>query len=197
MDSERPVPVRDMRASDADRERVAELLHEAVTDGRLTLEEHAERIEAVYRARTLGELTAFTRDLLPAEQQPFKVDAQNLVALFGSQRREGRWVVPARLPVAALFGTVELDLRQAILQRRHITLDVSALCGRLRLIVPEGVEVRVTGRAVLSTARDGRRQDLPQEGPLVEVTGTLLLGSVKVVRPRRPWRASLRRGRRS
>ncbi len=186
-----------MRASDADRERVAELLHEAVTDGRLTLEEHSERIEAVYQARTLGELTSFTRDLLPPEQQPFKIDARSLVALFGSQRREGRWVVPAKLPVAALFGTVELDLRQAILQRKHITLDVSALCGRLRLIVPDGVEVRVTGRAVLSTARDARRQDLPEEGPLVEVTGTLLLGSVKVVRPKRPWRASLRRGRRS
>ena len=98
-----------MRASDADRERVAELLHEAVTDGRLTLEEHAERIEAVYRARTLGELTAFTRDLLPAEQQPFKVDAQNLVALFGSQRREGRWVVPAR-PVAAPGCTMWVPL---------------------------------------------------------------------------------------
>jgi len=186
-----------MRASDADRERVAEILHQAVSDGRLTMEEHAERVEGVYRARTLGELTAFTRDLLPAEQQPFKVDAQNLVALFGSQRRDGRWVVPAKLPVAALFGTVELDLRQAILQRRHITLDVSALCGRLRLIVPDGVEVRITGRTVLSTARDGRRYDLPEEGPLVEVTGTLLLGSIKVVRPKRPWRPSLRRARRS
>lgn len=185
-----------MRASDADRERVAELLHEAVTDGRLTLEEHSERIEGVYRARTLGELTAFTRDLLPEEQQPFRVDAQSLVALFGSQRRDGRWVVPAKLPVAALFGTVELDLRQAILQRKHITLDVSALCGRLRLIVPDGVAVRVTGRTVLATARDGRPQH-PQEGPVVEVTGTLLLGSVKVIRPRRTWRDSLRRARRS
>jgi hypothetical protein len=50
---------------------------------------------------------------------------------------------------------------------------------------------------VLSTARDGRRYDLPEEGPLIEVTGTLLLGSIKVVRPRRPWRPSLRRVRRS
>ncbi|GAA3199976.1 DUF1707 domain-containing protein [Actinocorallia longicatena] len=178
---------RDMRASDADRERIAELLHEAVSDGRLTLEEHSERIERVYQAKTLGELTAFTRDLLPEEQQPFRIDGRALLALFGSSKREGRWVVPAKLPVAALFGTIELDLTDAILQRKHITLDVSALGGRLRLIVPDGVEVRITGRTVLATKdlRNPKPGPNAAEGPVVEVTGTLLLGSVKVVRPKR------------
>ncbi|MFD0349018.1 DUF1707 domain-containing protein [Kitasatospora aburaviensis] len=52
-----------MRASDADRERVAELLRDAYAEGRLDVEEHAERIEAAYAAKTLGDLVPLTRDL--------------------------------------------------------------------------------------------------------------------------------------
>jgi len=42
-----------MRASDADRERVAKVLHEAMGEGRLTLAEVEERLQAVYAAKTL------------------------------------------------------------------------------------------------------------------------------------------------
>jgi len=180
-----------MRASDGDRERVAAILHEAMTDGRLSMEEHSERIEGVFTAVTLGDLTAFTRDLMPADQQPFRVDSQSLHAFFGSASRDGRWVVPAKLPIAALFGTVELDLREAVLQRKHIVMDVSALCGRVRLLVPDGVEVRVTGRTVLSSRDLKVRPD--GDGPVVEVRGTFILGSVKAHAPKRRWRDRLKR----
>lgn len=58
-----------MRASDEDRYRVVAALHQHTTAGRLTLEEFSERVRAVYAARTLAELAAFTRDL-PAEPAP-------------------------------------------------------------------------------------------------------------------------------
>ena len=58
----RPQP-RDLRASDADRERVVAVLAEAAADGRLTLDEHTERVHRAYRARTLGELARLTEDL--------------------------------------------------------------------------------------------------------------------------------------
>jgi hypothetical protein len=158
-----------------------------MTDGRLSAEEHSERIEGVYTAVTLGDLTAFTRDLMPADQQPFRVDSQSLYALFGNAQRDGRWVVPAKLPIAALFGTVELDLREAVLQRKHIVLDVTALCGRVRILVPDGVEVRVTGRTVL-TSRDLKDRPIGDDGPVVEIRGTFILGSVKAQAPKRRWR---------
>ena len=53
----------ELRASDADREKIAELLRDAYAEGRLTVDEHAERIEAAYSAKTLGELAPLTRDL--------------------------------------------------------------------------------------------------------------------------------------
>ncbi|GAA3968431.1 DUF1707 domain-containing protein [Thermobifida alba] len=52
-----------VRASDADRERVAERLREHFTQGRLDDDELAERMEAAYRARTRGELAVLTEDL--------------------------------------------------------------------------------------------------------------------------------------
>jgi len=183
---QRPVPTKDLRASDGDRERVASILNDAMTDGRLSMEEHSQRIEGVYNAVTLGDLTAFTLDLMPADQQPFRVDSQSLYALFGNAQRDGRWVVPAKLPIAALFGTVELDLREAVLQRKHIVLDVTALCGRVRILVPDGVEVRVTGRTVL-TSRDLKVRPMG-DGPVVEIRGTFVLGSVKAQAPKRRWR---------
>ena len=51
------------RASDADREAVAERLRDAAGDGRLEHEELEERLEAAYGARTYGELDLLTRDL--------------------------------------------------------------------------------------------------------------------------------------
>ena len=52
-----------LRASDADRERVANTLREAAGDGRLTMEELDERLDAVYAAKTYAELEPITRDL--------------------------------------------------------------------------------------------------------------------------------------
>lgn len=187
----RPVTrVRDLRASDADRERVLAVLGEALADGRLTAEEHAERAERAYRARTLGELTGLTTDLSPPEAQPILIDDRPLQATFGTVRRGGRWVLPVKLPLLALFGTVELDLREAMLQRRHVVLDALVLCGRVRLLVPDGVAVNVTGRTILST-QDVRVRPAG-EGPVIEIGGRMLLGSVRARAPKRTWRERVR-----
>lgn len=61
-----PDPVADalrLRASDADRERVANLLREAYVEGRLSPVEHEERLAEVYRATTYAELVPVLHDL--------------------------------------------------------------------------------------------------------------------------------------
>src|SRR5690606_29621490 len=52
-----------LRASDADRERSAEVLRNALAEGRINHEELDERLDRVYRATTVGELAEITRDL--------------------------------------------------------------------------------------------------------------------------------------
>ena len=98
--------------------------------------------------------------------------------------------MPVKLPLLALFGTVELDLREAVLQRRHVVVDSLVLGGRIRLLVPEGVTVSVTGRTILCT-RDLRARPV-QDGPTVEVGGTMIFGSVRARAPKRSLRARVR-----
>lgn len=56
-------PNPDIRASDADRDRVADSLREHCAQGRITIDEMHERLEAVYEAKTLGDLQEVTSDL--------------------------------------------------------------------------------------------------------------------------------------
>jgi hypothetical protein len=107
-------------------------------------------------------------------------------------RRSGRWVVPGRFPLSALFGSVELDLREAILQRRHVFIEANVLCGSVRLLVPEGVQVNVSGRTILSSREVRTRPAGGAAGPVIEIGGTLVLGSIKARTPRRNWRERLR-----
>jgi hypothetical protein len=65
--SEQPSRV---RASDAERERVAEVLRHAMSEGRLTLTEGEERLAAAYATTYRDELPPITADLPPAEPAP-------------------------------------------------------------------------------------------------------------------------------
>jgi hypothetical protein len=55
----------DVRAADADRERVLTGLQRHTSAGRLSMDEFSDRAAAVYRSRTMGELAALTADLPP------------------------------------------------------------------------------------------------------------------------------------
>ena len=173
------------------------LLTEAAGDGRLTLGEQAERVERAYAARTLGELAELTTDLVVPAAQPIRLDARRSVsAIFGRERREGRWVMPDTLTVSAIFGEVVLDLREAMLQSRRVTVLATMLGGTLRLIVPDGVVVETTGSAILGRKGGSVRGAAPPAPgtPVIEVRTLGLGGKVKVITPRRSrWRGGLRR----
>jgi Domain of unknown function (DUF1707)/Cell wall-active antibiotics response 4TMS YvqF len=175
-----------------------DMLSAAAADGRLTLGEHADRVERAHTARTLGELASLTADLAAPSAQPIRLDTRKAVAgIFGADRRDGRWVVPATLPVAAVCGEVVIDLRDAILQSQRIMLYATVICGQLQLIVPEGVTVQMTGTAVLGRRINRGSRAAAPGLPVVEVRTFMLGGSVRVISPRKPrWRRVLGRGQR-
>ena len=183
---------RNLRASDADRDRVLALLAEAVSDGRLAPEEHAERVQRACTARTLGELADLTTDLVVASAQPVRLDGGRVInGIFGPAKRDGRWVVPETLTVTAMFSEVEVDFTQAILQARRVQLYATVVGGRLRLIVPDGVSVMVTGHLVLGRKRGGTPLPASSDTPLIEVKGLVLGGEVIVRTPPRSRRFRL------
>jgi len=162
---------------------VLALLGEAMGDGRLTAEEHAERVQRAFSARTLGELAELTADLAVPSAQPVKLDGGRVVAgIFGPARRDGRWVVPENLTVTAMFGEVEVDFTQAILQVSRVQLYATVFGGRLRVIVPDGVSVIVTGHMVLGRKRGSTPPTQPG-APVIEVRALVLGGELSVRTP--------------
>ena len=160
------------------------MLGEAMSDGRLTQEEHAERVQRAFSARTLGELAELTADLAVPSAQPVRLDGgRTITGIFGPARRDGRWVVPENLTVTAMFGEVEVDFRQAILQASRVQVYATVFGGRLRLIVPDGVSVIVSGHMVLGRKRGSTPQPAGPDAPVIEVKALVLGGELSVRTP--------------
>ncbi|MFG2735151.1 DUF1707 domain-containing protein [Streptomyces harbinensis] len=184
-----PDPV---RASDADRDRIADILREALAEGRLDAEEHAERIESVYRAKTLGELEPLIRDL-PAGQRPaapapppqpgpvapVPQGPRSVVAVFSSANRHGRWRLGLRTVASAVFGSVELDLTEAIFDQQYVTIDATAVFGSVEIKVPENVTVRTGGTGVLGSFEVVEMVSGDPSAPVIMVKGAAVFGSVE------------------
>ena len=167
------------------------MLSDALADGRLSHEEHSQRLALALTARTLGELAGLTSDLVAPEHQPVQLDGgQQVTALFTEADRRGRWVVPGSVTCVAAFGEVVLDFTEAILQDRHVVVTVYALFGRVRLIVPAGVEVVMSGNNILGRQRGGTTKRVPtsSEVPVIEIRGHVAASEVLARTPPRPRR---------
>jgi hypothetical protein len=143
----RPLPASPpILASDAEREHAVTRLREAVGEGRLTLEEFTERVGLAQTARTDRDLARLAGDL-PAGPATTAVQgaAQEHRALCSHLSRSGHWSLPSRSSWRSIFGTIDLDLRQARLEGTDIELQIYNLFGTVTVIVPDGVEVVVRG----------------------------------------------------
>jgi hypothetical protein len=182
-----------MRVSDADRNKVAEILREAAGDGRIDLTELDERLDATYAAKTYAELVPITHDLGPAmpvaSSALDRVVRDRAVAMMGGVERRGVWVVPETFSVFCLMGGAELDLRQATFSAREVTLRINAFMGGATIIVNRSTNVIVHGVGIMggfSAPRSDPEVQLTADSPTVHVRGVAIMGGVRVIRRRMP-----------
>lgn len=170
---------RDLRASDAEREAVIGVLTEAYAEGRLTLEEHGERMRRAYEARTLGELSTIVLDLPNGTAGLPDLYDGPVAAVLTRRRRGGRFVLPDHLVLGAVAGTVTLDLREAVFATRDVVVDAVCAGGLVMVVAPPTVRVDVdAGRAVLvRRIRSRRTSNAPTWTVLLRAHG---LGRVTV-----------------
>jgi hypothetical protein len=171
-------------ASDSDRDIALALLREASVDGRLTLEDLAERAEMVHVARTRDDVAAATAGLAPALPVS-TTEAAGQRALLSSLERHGRWRLAPRNRVSAVLGSITLDLREAVLPGPEIEIDARAVMGSVVIMVPEGVQVELTGGAALSSQNLRVEGEPPEGAPVIRIHHRGALGSLEVrSRPR-------------
>lgn len=188
-----------LRASDLDREARISVLREAAAQGRLTLEEFSERVEAVNRARTLGELATLTQDLPqpPASRHPTRW----LLAALGSTERGGRLSVGRWVFCLVVLGNIDLDLRQARFTGPSLTVFVVGVLGSADVYVPEEVDAEVRALAILGHACANGNDLAPPEGPRVRLLSLSALMGIDLWRVpsswgQRTWRQIIRAIRR-
>ncbi|WP_432091848.1 DUF1707 SHOCT-like domain-containing protein [Streptomyces sp. NRRL F-5630] len=186
------------RASDADRDVVAERLREAAAEGRIDFEELDERLEAALSARTYGQLRPLLADLpaAPGPVPPPAPPAGEPLELRGGThgvRRAGEWAVPAHLVVHGGLGGVALDFTRVRTSLAEILVEVYGEMAGVRIVVPESWRVETDGVAPgLGGVRD-RTTPRPERGaPLLRLTGAAGIGGVRVKNPGRLERARLR-----
>lgn len=163
-----------LRASDADRDQVIEMLRAAVADGRLDPAEFDERLDAALAARTIDALAPLTADLiappfsggalrLPLVRRPTEPAAELLTIRqrHGSVRRDGRWTLPRRLALRTAWCDVMLDLTTAVRTGPDLVIELRVVGGDMELVLAPGMvvdanelSVRYTKLAISRNAGD-------------------------------------------
>ena len=183
-----PDPVADalrLRASDADRERVAGLLRDAYAEGRLSPVEHEERLAEVYRATTYGELVPVLHDLpvppgaltVPGVSQAIALTPSAAVVPASTS---GLVVDPSRAEQGQ--GTAVAILSGVERKGRWVappTMTVFCLMGGIEITVPDGIEVRFDAIALMG-GHSGPKSTPPPGSPVLRITGLILMGGVDI-----------------
>ncbi|NNG20641.1 DUF1707 and DUF2154 domain-containing protein [Naumannella sp. ID2617S] len=197
----------DLRASDADRTQVLDLLSAAYAEGRLTREEHEERSGLAHQARTFDDLVPLTRDLVPlhsplpqhrlnsanpSNQQSPNLpavrpeagapDSETLVGILGGSTRKGIWHVRRQTRAYALMGGNELDFTDAVFDAKEVVIEGFWMMGGLEITVPAGVNVRDEVVGIMGGTEVKGLQPDP-DGPTIVIKGVALMGGVEVKGP--------------
>ena len=192
-----------LRISDADRHRVAEVLREAAAEGRLDMEELDERLETAYAAKVYADLIPITIDLpvddrlpLPARVQPMLTPTglpaaqyPTSIAVMSGVDRKGVWQVGETHQAVSLMGGVLVDLREAQFTARETVINAFTIWGGIDVVVNAGTRVIVDGVGIMGTfeqARDKVEAQVGPDSPVVRVKGFALMGAVTVTRKQMP-----------
>jgi DUF1707 SHOCT-like domain len=177
-----------VRASDDDRDRAVLALREHLAAGRLTLEEFTERMSTALAATTTADLDTPLRELPASSAQPRRRPTRFLLSVFSSVERKGRLRLRRRVLCLACFGNIDLDLREATLERSALTIVALGLFATVDVYVPEGIEADIGGVVVFGH-RNAHGNDVPPvpESPLVRFTVVGLFAGVDLWRVPLAW----------
>lgn len=182
---------RGYRIADADRERAAQRLHQALAEGRITLSELEERLAVVYAARYEADLRPPFADLpdpdaivdTPALTVPPDAPPVVLRAGMSTIKRGGTWDVPPRLRLQSAMGSVVLDFCDTVIPHTVVDIEVDLGAGSAKLLVPDDSTANVDDvvasmGTVKSSVPSVRRPGVPH----FVVHGRAGMGSVTVRR---------------
>ena len=204
----------EVQASDADRERVVEVLRGAASDGHLTAEELEERVASAYAARTRSDLERLTADVSAEPLHDAALASTGpvggggrvrgglggthwVVAIMGGQDKRGRWRVAPRTTVLNIMGGSEIDLNDAELSGPVTELNVYSIMGGCEVRIPHGVDVVQVSNFAVMGGNEVKLGDevAPPGAPTIHIRLISIMGGSEVARGRKPTKEERRRER--
>src|SRR6201995_2575271 len=180
-----------IRASDAERDATVERLRDAAGEGRLTLEEFSDRMEQASTARTRSELDQLLTDLPAAGVAAPAAKAVTTgapttatwhVAPIGGLNVSGPWRMGRHVVVISLIGGADLDLRQAELAARDVTLTKVSVIGGVNARVPDGIRVDASGLSLLGGTSVDAAPDPGPGAPTIHIRAFSIIGGSSICR---------------
>ncbi|GAB3220138.1 DUF1707 domain-containing protein [Glycomyces halotolerans] len=182
-----------MRISNAEREAIIGRLHSATEEGRLDLDEFAERSREVYAAKTYGEVAGLLADLPDDETGRLAVpgsaaDARraapapsemSLAPTASSIHRTGEWLVPRLLKINGKASSLKLDFTKAVIGTREVDIDIDLKASSLELILPDEAYADDSVE-VIASATKNKCEYKGVNGLRINVTGAAKASSVKI-----------------
>lgn len=187
-----------MRAADADRAVVSDLLSAAYAEGRLSRDEHDHRLGQAMAAKTFEELRGLTVDLVPGgnpgrtigafsssgaptvDRSASGRDADTTFAIFGAVDRSNGWHARRNISNLTLFGASKFDFRGATFGSDVVTLTIFCAFGAVEIVVPEGVNVRNETVALFGASEVKDISPAPPGAPTLVLKGVVAFGGIDV-----------------
>jgi hypothetical protein len=179
--TEQPTTRDALRASDADRDAAVGRLEQALSEGRIGIDEFGRRAEAAYSAGTDADLDRLLADLPSRPHGEIVGDRApgTLFDTFGHVRVGGGQPPPRR--AGSIFGDVRIDLRDLRTDADVIELDLWSIFGDVDVIVAEGVDAVLDGWTILGNRRSALAPVSRLPGtPRVEVRGRTAFGDLRL-----------------
>ena len=103
------------------------------------------------------------------------------VSILGGRKFKGRWRPPKEMTLVGVLGGREIDLREAEIDPDGVTINVIGLIGGTHVIVPDGVNVEVSGFSGFGGRRiDSRAEPGPSGARVVRLRVFGIVGGLMV-----------------
>ena len=179
------------------------ILMRAFENGELTIEEYDERLVLAIEANKQAELDILTVELkehLAVVEQPdehsehvdqkttertkpavISAPTTSQTAILGVVKKEGPWRLSPRIESKAVFGAVQLDLREVEWVELHAAIECKAIFGSIVIIVPSGVSVDCKGVGILGRFAKRNNTKTSEANYRLTISGTAVFGSIEVL----------------
>lgn len=190
-------------SADELRSEVITLLKEAYADGRIAVDAFERRLKKATNCEAKEDMIGLLSDVPASKAKDSHRSAgagggddeardwyinpgaprenQILFALLGGSKRTGRWQPARNISCYSLMGGIKLDFREAEFPKSGVTINTGSIMGSLKVIVPPGVNIDVSGLPLLGGFED--KAGAGESGaPTLRVRGMAVMGGVEVKR---------------